>query len=77
MNFSLSHLYFPDTPHLNVIFYLYFSQETTCLENACLSVKVLGLERDFEGGKCSVHNAGTEKEGSVVCTMQRLRRREV
>ena len=77
MNFSLSHLYFPDTPHLNVIFYLYFSHETTCLENACLSVKVLGLERDFERGKCSVHNAETEKEGSVVCTMQRLGRREV
>ena len=47
------------------------------MENARLSVKVLGLERDFEGGKCSVHNAETEKEGSVVCAMQRLRRREV
>ena len=47
------------------------------MENARLSVKVLGLGRDFEGGKCSVHNAETEKEGSVMCTMQRLRRREV
>ena len=46
------------------------------MENARLSVKVLGLGREFEGGKRSVHNE-TEKEGSVVRAMQRLRRRDV